>query len=163
MPLQFNFRFVFQVLAESKDKLNAANYLPSEGFPKSEPIIDAFALVLENTALLGEMFLRQPEISYKVMAKINQWKETINWSIGFCGNFINTIIDSKTTELLTLFALEINPDHRPPNYVNPYATNENVHHQPPAAKTKKPAKAKTPKPKRGPRLRGGGTEVHNEL
>lgn len=149
-------------MAESRDKLTAAGYTPADGFPKSEPIIDAFALILENTALIGEMFLRQPEISYKVMNRQKQWKDIINWSIGFCGNFINTIIDSKTTELLTIFALEVNPDHRPPNYVNPYAINESVHQQKPKTK-KTTAKPKAAPRKRGPRLRGGGTDIRNEL
>lgn len=145
------------MLDESRTTLKAEKYAPPD-FPKSDSTIDAFALTLENTALLVEMFLRQPTMSYKVMARQRaDWKNIVNWAISFCGNYINTIIDERTTEMLAIFALEMHPEHRPANFANPYIVNDDQAE----AKPKKaivPAK-KSPPPKRGPRLRGGGTKV----
>lgn len=84
------------------------------------------------------------------------WKAIVNWAISFCGNYINTIIDERTTEMLAIFALEMHPEHRPANFANPYIVNDVAFD----AKTKQPAgRKKSPPPKRGPRLRAGGTKV----
>lgn len=112
---------ILEILQTNRAVLAAAQYHSTDGFPRTEDTIDAFALIFENTCLIGDLVLHTPEMSAKILAKSgSDWRELIGWSTTFVEPFIDTIVDEKSREMLSLFDQEINPERRSADYINPY-------------------------------------------
>lgn len=124
--------------------------------PKDQRLFDAITITLENTCTFGDIILHIPDISYRVLdapqSKENEvipsidWRDLINWGIKYTRFFNERIIDSKTQELLFLVDQEINPDHRTPNFVNPYR-EKNDESKETESKKKKPNKKLSKEPR----------------
>lgn len=118
-------------------------------FPSQDArLFEAITVTLENTCLFGEIILRNPDISYRVLDARQlgpEWKDIINWCIKYTRQFNDRIVDSKSQELLWLFEQEINPEKRTENFINPYRMQSE-----PKETTKKKKKAK--KLEKGPRM-----------
>lgn len=118
-----------------------------------QELITALAQFLENTCLFGEIVLHFPDMSYRILKSVSDWRELMTQALNYTKAFEH-ILDGKSIELLGLLNQEINEDQRTDEYVNPYREVETAETTP----TKKKKKDKA-KPKKGPSL----TPSRNEL
>lgn len=139
------------MVTENQQILLQENYSPAAGFPKTDVTVEAVALTLENTCLLGDLVLHMPELSYKILKKQENWLELMNKCLAFSKHFFKTVVDNNTQKMLSLFDQEINPDKRSVDYVNPYYEQIN-------SSTTKDAKKLRKKTRKGPQL-GSKTEL----
>lgn len=144
---------ILEILDTNRALLVAAEYQPTDGFPRTETTIDAFAGIVENTCLFADLVLHTPDMSSKILAKQTDWRAILDWSTAFAQHFHDTILDEKSRELLSLFDQEINVDRRRADYVNPYRSANRADMQ---ATTPKKERRKLPK---GPQMVGGGGRV----
>lgn len=106
--------------------------------------------MLENTCLAGDIILYFPDMSFRILRQLSDWRVTINWCIAFTRQ-VDHIVDDLTLKMLSLFNQEVNEDERTEDYVNPYWESS--------------LKKTTPKPKlkkkykRGPSLGGYKQEL----
>lgn len=131
--------------------LQAAGYQPTDGFPQTEATIDAFAAIVENTCLFGDLVLHTPDISAKILAKQAGWRAMLDWSMAFERHFETTIFDEKSREMLSLFDQEINEERRRADYVNPYRSANRA-----SAAKATAAKKERRKLRKGPQMAGAG-------
>jgi hypothetical protein len=66
------------------------------------PIV-ALANILENTAFFGDILLRLPDISHKILTLKHEWEVLLNWSLGFCNQ--THLLDKQTEKLVYLVSL----------------------------------------------------------
>lgn len=145
--------FSLQVIRANQLILLKEKYIAEKGFPKNESTINAFALVLENTCLFGDLLVHMPDMSHLILKPMFNWKEIINWGLDFAQNFYNQVIDVKTQKMLSIVRQEVNPELRNDDYVNPYS-DENLK-EPPSAKRDKIKR----KIRKGPQLGSGNVEL----
>jgi hypothetical protein len=60
----------------------------------------ALANILENTALFGDILLRLPDISHKVLTSEYQWEALLHWSLHFSNE--THLLDKQTQKLVYL-------------------------------------------------------------
>jgi len=60
----------------------------------------ALANILENTAFFGDILLRLPEISYKILTSKHEWEVLLQWSLGFSNQ--THLLDKQTEKLIYL-------------------------------------------------------------
>ena len=137
---------ILAIINENRQILEKENITANSDFPANdERLINALALILENTCLLGDFILHFPDISFKILRKTEDWKELANWSINYSKEF-KELLDFKSLEMLNLFNQEINEEARTEDYRNPYR-RENT----PKVITTKKLRKRLPK---GPQLSG---------
>ncbi|ETN63046.1 hypothetical protein AND_005254 [Anopheles darlingi] len=144
---------IIRVIREEGGKLRGNQITAKSEFPKDQELITALAQFLENTCLFGEIVLHFPDMSYRILKNVTDWRELMTQALDYTKAF-NHILDDKSIELLGLLNQEINVDQRTDEYVNPYREVETVATEPPKKKKKDKAK-----PKKGPSL----TPSRNEL
>lgn len=60
----------------------------------------ALANILENTALFGDILLRLPDISHKILTSKYEWNVLLLWSLGFSNQ--THLLDKQTEKLVWL-------------------------------------------------------------
>ncbi|KAK3599222.1 hypothetical protein CHS0354_012830 [Potamilus streckersoni] len=154
---------LFQVLSSAKVNVTEMGYLPGDPFPENETIREAVALVLENTAMFGDMVLRLPDVVHAIYKKNNEWRQTISWAVWFCSE--SNIFDGAHKKLLHLMSQEIDLIPKEEGYVNPYKvelSKESIlkNTGDPLKKLKDSKdKKKIKEIKKGPRMTGAHTEL----
>lgn len=110
---------IVELLETNRGVLAAASFQSTDGFPRNETIFTAFAAVVENTCLFGDLVFHIPEMAAKILGgKLEaRWRPLIGWSMDFVAQH-ETILDVDTKEMLSLFDQEINPERRRPDFVN---------------------------------------------
>ncbi|XP_075215558.1 coiled-coil domain-containing protein 134-like isoform X2 [Lycorma delicatula] len=149
-----------QMLQNNRIILETAGFVPGvSSFPEDEDIRDALSNLLENTALIGDIILRLPEISQSLLSSHNNWVILLSWSLQFANQ--TDLLDQQTVTLIDLVSQEMNFTARSDNYINPYkysyrSEKEQEENEIKPLKPKK--KNKTKDSRRGPRLssRGNG-------
>ncbi|XP_052867822.1 coiled-coil domain-containing protein 134-like [Anopheles cruzii] len=136
---------VIRVIREEGGKLRGNRITADSEFPKIQELMNALAQFLENTCLFGEIVLHFPDMSYRMLKSVTDWRELLTQALTYTETF-KQVLDDKSIELLNLLNQEINEDQRTADYVNPYRDQE----QDPSDASKK-KKGKT-KPKKGPSL-----------
>ncbi|XP_058129672.1 coiled-coil domain-containing protein 134-like [Anopheles ziemanni] len=145
---------VLRLIREEGAKLRGNNITAESEFPKIQELINALAQYLENTCLFAELVLHFPDMSYRILKPVSDWRELMTQALNYSKSF-DHILDDKSVELLGLLNQEINEDQRTDSYVNPYreaaqsTSGENV-------KAKKKSKTKT---KKGPSITPPKTEL----
>ncbi|KAG8230402.1 hypothetical protein J437_LFUL010203 [Ladona fulva] len=109
---------VFNVIESSRVTLESSGYIPGAQFPIDEKVRDALSNILENTALLGDILLRLPDLTHEILNYNYEWTVMFRWSIGFCNETM--LMDSKTVKMINLVAQELKITDRDPEYINPY-------------------------------------------
>ena len=115
---------LFEVQATARGIVENSAYIPGydeddgPSIPKEAKTLEALSSIIENCALLGDIILRLPEISNKLMKDNNQWLVATQW----CISFTNTtgLIDDVTMKMFNLVAQELELLPRDPEYYNPY-------------------------------------------
>jgi len=139
---------VVSVIRKSQSVLDAAGYIAGEtSFPQNEKTRDALSNVLENTAFLGDIVLRMPDLTHGIMKNHSDWNNIFRWSLTFTNK--TQLVDNKTSVLIKLVSQEMNFTQRHVNFTNPFRKLQPLP-VPPLVK-KKPKKKKKSIPK-GPRL-----------
>lgn len=147
---------ILQHIESKRAVLIAADYKAvTDGFPRTEQLIDAVAAILENACLFADLVLHVPDKSGRILAKHKHWRALIDWALDdVVGPLANLVLDADTREVLSLYDQEVNPEKRTPDYTNPYrdiGINPDY----------KPAKPKRRKLDKKPQLSGGSRR--NEL
>ncbi|XP_058060376.1 coiled-coil domain-containing protein 134-like isoform X2 [Anopheles bellator] len=137
---------VIRVIREEGGKLRGNRITADSEFPKIQELINALAQFLENTCLFGEIVLHFPDMSFRMLKSVSDWRELMTQALTYTKTF-KQALDDKSIELLTLLNQEINEDQRTADYVNPYRDQE----QDPSSDASTKKKSKT-KPKKGPSL-----------
>jgi hypothetical protein len=60
----------------------------------------ALANILENTAFFGDILLRLPNISHKILTLKHDWEVLLHWSLGFSNQ--THLLDKQTEKLVYL-------------------------------------------------------------
>ncbi|KDQ71586.1 coiled-coil domain-containing protein 134-like [Zootermopsis nevadensis] len=146
---------VFSVIKSSRVTLESLGYIPGiSAFPKDEDTLDALANILENTALFGDILLRLPDISHKILISKHEWEVSLQWSLGFSNQ--THLLDKQTQKLVYLASQEINVTERNPNYLNPYSKiHKQKHDKQQSPEQNVAKKKKMKKHKKGPRMSSG--------
>lgn len=147
--LQVGLLKILELLRLNRDALATdSQYDPKrDGFPRTEPLIEAVTTVLENTCLFADLVLHSPDMSAKILQRpaVRDWRALLAWSTELAEHFYATVIDANSQKMLGLFDQEINAERRQPDYVNPYRVSE----KPATSNKTKKAKRKIPK---GPQM-----------
>uniref|UniRef100_A0A182T5G6 Uncharacterized protein n=1 Tax=Anopheles maculatus TaxID=74869 RepID=A0A182T5G6_9DIPT len=143
---------VIRIIREEGGKLRGNKITAESEFPKLQELINALAQFLENTCLFGEMVLHFPDMSYRILKSVSDWRTLMTDALDYTKTFVQ-ILDEKTIEMLSLLNQEINEDQRSPDYVNPYRETAQ------STETQKDKPKKKSKPKKGPSLSPTKTEL----
>ncbi|CAM1315319.1 CCDC134 (predicted) [Pycnogonum litorale] len=146
---------LFEVLLSARGIIESSGYIPGSEFPINKRSKEALAQILQNTAMFGEILLRLPDITHRIIdhETHKEWLALIKWSIGFSQSSL--LFDSKTNEMMELVTQELGIKDKDPNYYNPYAEENKIKQKLDGFKFKdsKPIK-KRKKVKKGPKLSG---------
>ncbi|KAJ9596123.1 hypothetical protein L9F63_012707 [Diploptera punctata] len=113
---------IFSVIEKCRVELQTSGYIPANSsFPHEQDVLDALANTLENTALFGDVLLRLPDITHKILKSKPEWRELIQWSVAFVNK--TNLLDKQTIKLMHLVSQELNIVEKDPDYVNPYSEN----------------------------------------
>uniref|UniRef100_A0A182NRM8 NR LBD domain-containing protein n=1 Tax=Anopheles dirus TaxID=7168 RepID=A0A182NRM8_9DIPT len=141
---------IIRIIREEGGKLRGNKVTSESEFPKLPELINALAQFLENSCLFAEMVLHFPDMSYRILKNVSDWRALMTDALIYTKTF-EQILDEKSIELLGLSNQEINEDQRTAEYVNPYRE---------ATQATKPTKKKSKsKPKKGPSLSATKTEL----
>lgn len=143
---------IIRIIREEGGKLRGNKITSESEFPKLQELINALAQFLENTCLFGEMVLHFPDMSYRILKNVSDWRTLMTDALNYSKAFVQ-ILDEKSIELLSLLNQEINEDQRTSDYVNPYRETASTT-EPPKDKPKKKIKSK-----KGPSLSQAKTEL----
>lgn len=147
---------IAKVTIAAKTTLENAGYVPGGKFPEDDQVREALANVVENTALMGEILLRLPDVTHKLLDAKNDLRLLALWCVGFCEE--SPLVDRPTKVLLHLMAQEMGIAPRDPNYINPYRMKHQAQQQV-KLNTKQETKPKKKKAPRGPQLSGTKQEL----
>ncbi|XP_053670771.1 coiled-coil domain-containing protein 134-like [Anopheles nili] len=143
---------IIRIIREEGGKLRGNNITSESEFPKLQELINALALFLENTCLFGELVLHFPDMSYRILKSVSDWRSLMTQALNYSKAF-DQILDDKSVELLGLLNQEINEDQRTAEYVNPY---RDAVQSAPSGKEKLKQKSKL---KKGPTMTMPKTEL----
>lgn len=157
--IEMAFQKIVNGLRDSKGTLEDVNYVPQSEFPQDQGIADALAFVLENTCLIGDLILHVPDISYRILKGVRDWKPLLNWCINFTRR-VDPVVDELSLKMLELFFQEINEEERTPEYFNPYLEANQKKQGSGNVENEKNKQKKTKKKlRKGPQLSGGRSEL----
>ncbi|XP_028405716.1 coiled-coil domain-containing protein 134-like isoform X2 [Dendronephthya gigantea] len=156
--LNMIFEKLFKIIQEAKKEVTTSGYNPGDEFPVEQKQKEAIGHIVENTALLGDVVLRLPDITKKLFSKNKEWKLLTLWSLSFTNS--TTIYDETDSKLLSLMAQELKLIPRDPNYFNPFTEEskrkikKSIKEEDPISSNHENKSHKKKKP-RGPRLSHG--------
>ncbi|XP_003703277.2 coiled-coil domain-containing protein 134 isoform X1 [Megachile rotundata] len=140
---------MIDVVEASKTLIESIGFNPDDrSLPKNVTIQSAISTTLENTALFGDILLRFPDITHRILKTQKEWNPVINWSLNFT-NRTKHLLDAETLTVVHLAAQELNIIEREPGYVNPYWKSTGSQDADEDKKKKKKPKKKV---QRGPRI-----------
>lgn len=158
---------LFSVMADNRIKLMENGFVAGDAFPSLENVRDAFSIVTENTAFMGEITLRLPDMTHALLNKNKEWQLLVRWAVGFCND--TNVFERKDSELLHLMAQELGIIEMSPDYINPFREDiklekiadkiEKEMHEKEKKLQKKDKKEK--KKRKGPKMTSA--KKHNEL
>lgn len=143
---------IFYMIKSSRAILENAGFVPGESeFPVDEHTREALSILLENTALVGDIILRSPDIMQPLLASQNDWLAILSWSLKFANQ--TNYLDEDTATLIQLVNQEMNFTVRSDDYINPYRKSYKSQKEIKENTTVSPKKNKKVKEKvRGPRM-----------
>jgi hypothetical protein len=147
---------ISEVTAKARARLEGRGLdlgVDDENFPVAEDVRTALALIIENTAFLGDVLLRFPDAVEAMFAANAQWKTNYAW----CLNFVSSsrLTDEATEKLIGLVLQEMKLVERDEDYVNPYRVERK--------RQKKFEELAAAKKKEKKKLRRGPRMSHPEL
>ncbi|XP_046853707.1 coiled-coil domain-containing protein 134-like [Xenia sp. Carnegie-2017] len=153
------FEKILKTVQEAKNEIVTSGYIAGDEFPDEQKQKEAIGNIVENTAFLGDIVLRSPDIAHKLFARNKEWKLLTLWSLSFTNN--TRIYDDTDSKLLHLMAQELNLIPRDANYFNPFSDKAKIKNSEYERKTQKETqnsskhetkRDKKKKKSKGPRL-----------
>lgn len=148
---------LFELIKMSRATLENAGFVPGlSKFPEDDKIRDALAIILQNTALFGDIILHMPDIATPLLSSRSEYDVLFKWGLLFMNQ--TQLLDKKTIKQMSLVSQELNITARSPDYINPYRMSHSKAAQKHARKESEPStsaskmKKKKKKLPRGPRL-----------
>ena len=86
--------------------------------PDDTRIMELLSSLMENCALVGDVVLRLPDISQRILKRNKEWMTCIEQCLTFCK--MTRLLDPVTEEMFELAAQELNLVPRSDNFTNPY-------------------------------------------
>ncbi|KAM7539600.1 hypothetical protein Aperf_G00000028207 [Anoplocephala perfoliata] len=109
---------ILQVLSNAKDVLDKLGANDPSRVPSDPEAGDAWALVVENSALLCELLVRFPETANSLKNQSNN-RQIVAWALDF---LLASQYPNKNDEQLIHFAkIELDLTPRPKGYLNPFS------------------------------------------
>nr|XP_050853000.1 coiled-coil domain-containing protein 134-like [Vespula vulgaris] len=86
---------------------NARSNLSNGTFPKSDSIIEALFVILENVAFFGDIVLHFPDMVPKILRLEKKWREILMLSAQYTDS-IQHFVDESTSAVISLAKQELN-------------------------------------------------------
>ncbi|XP_055546444.1 uncharacterized protein LOC129730877 [Wyeomyia smithii] len=149
--LKLSLKQIMEIIEKDGTVLRQNTFIAGSKFPTDTKVIESLARFIENTCLVAELILHLPDMSYRILKPIENWRDRLIEAQLFTRSFVN-ILDQKSLRLLYLLEQEIDENKRSRDYVNPYKQS--------AKKTEKKEKVKHKKVlKKGPQLSDGPHKI----
>jgi hypothetical protein len=143
------FNKVFEVQEKAKLIIENSSYILGSDLPKDQTLLESLSNIIENCAFFGDIVLKLPDISHRVLKSNNKFISLYKWCISF--SMASNLIDDKTIEMFDLLAQELDIIPKNDNFINPYKKSNKkvkIETQTNSNSNKKSVK----KVKKGPRL-----------
>ncbi|XP_078051941.1 coiled-coil domain-containing protein 134 [Augochlora pura] len=138
---------MIDVIETSKLLIEDGDFDPDDrSLPRNVTVQSALSIVLENTALFGDIVLHFPEVTHRILKTQPKWNIVLNWSLKFT-NRSRHLLDERTIEVINLVTQELNITERERGYFNPYRRSIESR-----VENKGTTKSKKEKRKRGPQM-----------
>lgn len=116
------FTRIFEVIQTSRVKVENSNYILGEELPNNE-VIDHIFLILDNCAFFGNIVLKLPDITTRLLKENNQWVNSHKWCLTFSTS--SNLLDEKSLQMFNLSAQQLNLIPRSDDFINPYEEKPN--------------------------------------
>lgn len=144
------FEKIFDVVIESRAKVENSDYILGDALPQSA-IVEDILQILDNCAFFGNLVLKFPDITKRLLKDNNQWVEMYKW--GFTFSISSNLLDQISLKMFNLTAQQLELIPKSEDFVNPY---EESHQKKLRKSFTKPMnnnnKTRKKKIERGPRL-----------
>lgn len=148
---------MFEVILDSRLILESSGYIPGEDWPLNMTVRDAMAQTIENTLYFGEMVLRLPDITHRIMKKHKEWQILIQWSWFFSKECL-PFLHEKLHEPINLMAQELGIVSKDPMFYNQFKLENQIQDTPTHKNAPKTRENKKRKPKeKGPTMTSATT------
>lgn len=111
-------------MVHAKVHLMESSFTPGDPFPTENHLKETLSTVLDNTAFLGDIVLRLPDIAHELLDNNDDWKLLIQWAIDFTND--THIFVGKDQQLVSMMAQELGVIDRDPDFINPYKKETQV-------------------------------------
>jgi len=112
------FTKLFEVEEKAKQTIEDSEYVLGADLPKEAPVLEALSHIVENCAFFGDIVLRLPDISHRVIKDIPKLESMYKWCISF--SMAADLCDKSTQKMFDLLAQELDLVPKNDTYVNPY-------------------------------------------
>ncbi|XP_054153953.1 coiled-coil domain-containing protein 134-like [Oppia nitens] len=161
------FSKLFEVQQNAKQTIENSSYVLGLDLPTDGHQLESLSQIIENCAFFGDIVLRLPDISHRVLTTHHEYQVLYRWCISFA--IASDLCDKNTLKMFDLLAQELSLEPKDDSYVNPYKKSNKaksrLNSDIPIERTngdnnnKKSAKRIQKVTKRGPRLSKSKTEL----
>lgn len=123
--LETVFPTLFEVLLSSRIIVETAGYIPGNEWPLNMTVRDAMAQIVENTLYFGEVVLRLPDVTHRIMKKHKEWQQLIEWS-WFYSQECLPYLHEKLHKPLNLMAQELGFITKDPEFYNQFRLEDKI-------------------------------------
>lgn len=116
------FNKLFEVEEKAKQAIEDSDYVLGGRLPDDGQTLEALSQVVENCAFFGDIVLRLPDISHRVLTSSPKYESFYKWCISF--SMATDLLDKSTQTMFDLLAQELSLVPRSESYVNPYKTDK---------------------------------------
>jgi hypothetical protein len=120
---------IFELHDKSWSKIQNSDYIPggedslqTPPLPQDAHVMESLSTLMENCALVGDVVLRLPDISHRLLNKNPEWMRLTRHCFTFCPS--TRLMDPVTEEMFNLASQELHLIPRNANFTNPYREKE---------------------------------------
>lgn len=114
---------IFEVLEASKTKVENSEYILGGDLPTGS-VTENILMVLDNCAFFGNLILKLPDISDRILKQNNQWIDLYKWCFTF--SISTNLIDDMSLKMFNIAAQQLNLLPKDKDFVNPYSEKNSV-------------------------------------
>lgn len=111
------FEKIFDVIQSSRVKIENSDYVLGEDLPKNE-VIEHVLYILDNCGFFGNLVLKLPDISDRLLKANNQWVDSYKWCFTF--SISSNLVDEISLKMFNLAAQQLNLIPKSEDFTNPY-------------------------------------------
>lgn len=114
---------IFEVLEISRPKVENSEYILGGDLP-SGSVTENILMVLDNCAFFGNLILKLPDISDRILKDNNQWVDLYKWCFTFSTEA--NLVDDMSLKMFNIAAQQLNLLPREKDFVNPYSEKQSM-------------------------------------